>query len=326
MRKIVWIAILLVLFAVPVYASSFGDSLSGSGNWGLKVANALKGGKGLYGQATNRSGGGVGVYGVSTSQSGRGVYGLASRGGGKNIGVYGESKSNQGKGVMGFASKASGTTYGVYGRANSPDGWGLYTPNNAYVGDKLGIGTTSPKLPLHIEGSSQAYLLFDHSGPTYDWAVGSNSIDNENFQIVRRDHDGSGKVIRFRIKTNGDTQLVPASGNVGIGTVGPSAKLDVVGNTELNGDVDINSNLDVDSGTLFVNGTTNRIGIGTTTPTQTLEVSSVIRLTPAAGPENCDSTTEGSVYYDSFFDELCYCGGSGPILRFVKDGTPCSVQ
>jgi hypothetical protein len=133
MRKAIYVAILLVALAVPVYASSFGDSLSGSGNWGLKVANALKGGKGLYGQSTNTDGGGIGVQGVSTGRTGRGVYGLASRGGGKNIGVFGESKSNQGKGVIGFASKASGTTYGVYGRANSPDGWGLYTPNNAKV-------------------------------------------------------------------------------------------------------------------------------------------------------------------------------------------------
>jgi hypothetical protein len=143
MRKIVLVAIGLFLLAVPVYASSFGDSLTGSGNWGLKVANALKGGKGLYGQSTNTEGGGSGVYGVSTGRTGRGVYGLASRGGGKSIGVFGESTSNQGKGVMGFASKASGTTYGVYGRANSLDGWGLYTPNRAHLGGGTTIGDTS---------------------------------------------------------------------------------------------------------------------------------------------------------------------------------------
>jgi hypothetical protein len=73
MRKIVLVAIGLLLLAVPVYASSFGDSLTGSGNWGLKVANALKGGKGLYGQSTNTEGGGSGVYGVSTGRTGRGT-------------------------------------------------------------------------------------------------------------------------------------------------------------------------------------------------------------------------------------------------------------
>jgi hypothetical protein len=45
-----------------------------------------------------------------------------------------------------------------------------------------------------------------------------------------------------------------------------------VGNTELNGDVDINSDLDVDAGTLHVDGTNNRVGIGTTSPSTELDV------------------------------------------------------
>ncbi|MHA2086515.1 MAG: C1q-like domain-containing protein [Candidatus Thorarchaeota archaeon] len=140
MRKSVLVAIGLLLLAVPVYASSFGDSLSGSGNWGLKVLNSLQGGIGFDGQATNTEGNGIGVQGVSAGRFGRGVFGFAQRGGGKNIGVYGLSTSSQGKGVMGFASKKRGVTYGVFGRADSPDGWGLYTPNNAYVGGYLSTG------------------------------------------------------------------------------------------------------------------------------------------------------------------------------------------
>jgi hypothetical protein len=210
MRKAIYVAILLVALAVPVYASSFGDSLSGSGNWGLKVANALKGGKGLYGQSTNTEGGGIGVQGVSTGRTGRGVYGLASRGGGKSIGVFGESRSNQGKGVMGFASKASGTTYGVYGRANSPDGWGLYTPNNAYVGGMLGIGETNPIYPLDVEGNAR----FEGNYPTIR-LYGTESKGrlwmirewNGDFEVLTWT---SGWIPRLRI-THGNVVLPPTN-------------------------------------------------------------------------------------------------------------------
>jgi hypothetical protein len=227
MRKSVLVGILLVALAVPVYASSFGDSLSGSGNWGLKVANALKGGKGLYGQSTNTEGGGSGVYGVSTGRTGRGVYGLASRGGGKSIGVFGESKSNQGKGVMGFASKASGTTYGVYGRANSPDGWGVYTPNKAYVGGRLGIGTTSPGAKLDVNGNVQLpinqkigtrlgnpgtngyFIPYDIAGRTVIW---------NTYGLSQGILFGTANTERMRITKDG---------NVGIGDTTPAQRLEV---------------------------------------------------------------------------------------------------
>ena len=59
---------------------------------------------------------------------------------------------------------------------------------------------------------------------------------------------------------------------VGVGTNNPSAKLDVVGNTELNGDVAINSDLDVGGGILYVDGSLSRVGIGTTVPLVKLHV------------------------------------------------------
>lgn len=60
--------------------------------------------------------------------------------------------------------------------------------------------------------------------------------------------------------------VVDMDGNVGVGQEAPSARLDVEGTTELNGDVTINSNLTVDTNTLFVDGTNGNVGIGTTTP------------------------------------------------------------
>ena len=114
--------------------------------------------------------------------------------------------------------------------------------------------------------------------------------------------------------------LIRAAGGVGIGEANPSAQLDVVGTTELNGDVTINSrltvttdtvlkgnlsvatetvlngnlsvgtdsllngnltvmtdtvlngNLTVDSDALFVDGASNRVGIGTSAPSNRLSV------------------------------------------------------
>ncbi len=69
--------------------------------------------------------------------------------------------------------------------------------------------------------------------------------------------------------------------NVGIGETSPSAALDVVGATELNGNVAIiNGNLAVDIDTLFVDGTAGQVGIGTAAPLAELGVEGDIRFGP----------------------------------------------
>jgi hypothetical protein len=256
-----------------VYASSFGDSLSGSGNWGLKVANALKGGKGLYGQSTNTDGGGIGVqgvstgrtgrgvYGVSTGWRGRGVYGLASRGGGKSIGVFGESKSNQGKGVMGFASKASGTTYGVYGRANSPSGWGLYTPNKAYVGNGL---MSNGKIEVVMVDGNDMVAVRRTGTSRVGYALGTN---------------GSGDHWWITLPTGTSNQLRFYNVDAGL------------------------------SKSMVINQDTGNVGIGTASPAQKLEVTSIMRLTPTDDVNACTASTKGSIYYDASLSELCDCNG-----------------
>jgi hypothetical protein len=79
------------------------------------------------------------------------------------------------------------------------------------------------------------------------------------------------------------TGTIYDNGNIGIGTTSPSSKLDVVGATELNGNVDINSDLDVDAGTLHVDGTSNRVGIGTTIPSDKLDVDGTVKATSFNG-------------------------------------------
>jgi hypothetical protein len=164
MRKIVYVAILLVALAVPVYASSFGDVITGSGTFGLKVENQLIDSRAIWGLAATSRGGGYGVFG--------------------------QSKSQNGKGVFGSASKTRGVNYGVYGKTNSDSGWGLYTPNRAYVGGKLGIGTLSPSEKLEVDGNVTADAYLYKPAQTRKIIIGASDMRAEEGSVTTRHFTG----------------------------------------------------------------------------------------------------------------------------------------
>jgi hypothetical protein len=111
---------------------------------------------GVYGVADTTIGVTYGVFGRtrSTQQGASGVYGYASATGtGSTYGVYGETNASSGRGVYGYASysAAGSMTYGVYGASanigvygetsNTVGAWGLYTPDDLYVGGSC-VGCT----------------------------------------------------------------------------------------------------------------------------------------------------------------------------------------
>ena len=181
----------------------------------------------------------------------------------------------------------------------------LYTDTS---NNRVGINTSSPQVPLEVKytgsvdeiirivgtasGKPQLNFYNDTTLHTKIVAAGNN-----DFSISNTHSTGD-----MFFATGGSTRLhIEANGNVGIGTTSPSEKLGVFGNIRLENGAQrniigpTNENLGIfanpngaDEGILFStdNGTTTEmiilnggnVGIGTTSPSQKLEVNGNIEL------------------------------------------------
>lgn len=216
---------------------------------------APSGGTGVQGEAA-----GTGVYGISWSPNGTGVQGASAQNG---YGVFGST--NGGTGVHGEASGTSGLNFGVFGKTSSPDGWGGYFIGRGYFSGDVGIGeATEPIYPLEVRGgqsnylgyfsndnngSGSAYGIFS-KGDAYDtgtgngyggYFVGTGGSTNGTTYGTRNYAYAYGSSSAYGVWSNatggsttgrewaffgvGDGYF---SGNVGIGTIGPGARLHIV--------------------------------------------------------------------------------------------------
>ncbi|MEA2568078.1 MAG: hypothetical protein QOI24_79 [Acidobacteriota bacterium] len=112
-------------------------------------------------------------------------------------------------------------------RANTPT-------NSLYVDStgNVGLGTATPVLDLHIATTDTPAIRFDQSNAggftAQTWDIGANEA---NFFV--RDTTG-GSRLSFRIRPGAPTSSIDiaASGNVGVGTASPNARLNVFDATQ----------------------------------------------------------------------------------------------
>jgi len=132
---------------------------------------------------------------------------------------------------------------------------GLTITNSTY---NVGIGTASPSKKLHVVGDAvldggSFNLTVDHGSNSGGYGISLNGTGS-NLPFLRW-YDGTTILAgmrtasngNFTIQTNGfnDRLTINSSGNVGIGTTSPSAKLDVAGLANIN---DGSNNVMISSG------------------------------------------------------------------------------
>jgi hypothetical protein len=110
----------------------------------------------------------------------------------------------------------------------------------------VGIGTTTPNYLLDVENSGASARIYNTAGSTqlYLQAYANNNsvvnfgdaLDPDVGAIIYRHASDS---LAFNVNA-AERIRIDSSGNVGIGTASPSAKLDVVGDVEVNGQITIN--------------------------------------------------------------------------------------
>jgi hypothetical protein len=168
----------------------------------------------------------------------------------------------------------------------------LQVQGTSYFDGNVGIGTVNPSSKLDISGAvkidtdgtyGSEYGMVGFGGTTdgYNRIFGRTTTADGLFLA-----SATGRGIFFRANGgNTDHMVVIASGNVGIGTTSPSAKLEVNGDIAVSGDNKVYSEGDTltlraggTSGTyLMVDDTVGGVGIGTTSIGYALDVNGDVR-------------------------------------------------
>ncbi len=195
---------------------------------------------------------------ILLNPNGTGNVGIGTTSPSQKLSVVGDIGLSEGNRFIGTTDN-----YALSLRTNNLDR--IYIANDG----KIGIGTTSPdsNYLLDVNGAIGGKVFYDND-PVNKTAYGLDPAGTTNFG-------------GYSLKITGGALLAADSGNVGIGTISPSSKLDVAGTVQLRGSTG-GTGLYVDS-----NG---NVGIGTTGPTAPL----VIKGLSSAGNYSLDIVSLGN--------------------------------
>ena len=176
---------------------------------------------------------GVAIQGI-TSSSGDGSVGGTGRAAGlegRVIGVRGDAENSEsGVGVLGFAVPPTGVTRGVWGLVNSPAGFAGYFEGKGFFSDRLGVGTEAPATQLDVVGTSKATNLQLTAGAGAGRIL--QCVDAAgNAQWVNPPAIPDGHSLNAADGVPVDAVFVNNDGNIGMGTITPTTRLDVAGTT-----------------------------------------------------------------------------------------------
>jgi hypothetical protein len=179
----------------------------------------------------------------------------------------------------------------------------------------VGIGTTSPSTStkLTISSTSQFGIDLSNSGTGgLSWQIGST---NDSYAA------GGGRLIFTynNLSSNSVLTLVQSSGNVGIGTTTPTAKLHISGSGS-GSLMQISST--VSSSIFFVSGSGN-VGIGTTSPSTKLEVNDTNGVPLRFGDISTSITGQTAGYIG--MSTSAYSGNNGDLVLFPRTSATSNI-
>jgi hypothetical protein len=133
-------------------------------------------------------------------------------------------------GVYGSAT-TTGNNYGVFGSASGGStNWAGFFDGDVHASGKVGIGTETPGVKLHIEGGGDAKVLTPNTGYLIIGSCTEPHIAMDNNEILAKSDEDSIGHLYIQWSTEAKTLM---HGKVGIGTDSPSERLDVEGNIDV---------------------------------------------------------------------------------------------